>query len=99
MISLKSGQTMMQWAVGLVVTLLVASSAALLNRTFTVSDQITGLSGQTGAVGSTETAVQSSLGEVKTELRGIHTELTTVRINSERIAAKLGVPTEQPKLP
>lgn len=95
--SLKAGQTMMQWAGGLAVTLLIALSAALLNRTFTVSDQIAGLTGQTGTVGAKVEAVQTGLGEVKTELRGIRSDLTSVRVNSERIAAKVGAATEQPR--
>lgn len=65
-------------------------------RTFSVSDQITGLTGQTSTVGANVEAVQTGLGEVKTDLRGIRSDLTSVRINSERIAAKVGAATEQP---
>ena len=73
--SLKSGQSMMQWASGLAMAMLIALSAALLNRTFAVSDQLVGLSHQTGAVVAGVQVVQTDLAGVKTDLRDMGSDL------------------------
>jgi septal ring factor EnvC (AmiA/AmiB activator) len=94
--SLKSGQVMMQWAGGLAMALLIAFSAALLNRTFAVADQLVGLSNQTGAVVASIQAVQTDVADVKTDLRdvrsdlaGLKTEVGDIRSNLAALAVSV----------
>ena len=72
--SVKAGQSVMQWACGIAMALMIALTAALLNRTFAVADNIIALAQQTGTVAGSLQAVQSDVLGVKADLREARAE-------------------------
>lgn len=81
--SVRSGQSVMQWACGIAMALMIALTAALLNRTFAVADNIIALARETGKVAGSLEVLQSDLLGVKADLREaraeFHADLGDVR--------------------